>query len=279
MKKYLLSIPLLLLLAGCNSRPQQPSDTIFVSILPLRSLVGAITEDDFAIEVLVPPGASPETFEPTPRQMIDLNRSQAVFCIGWLDFEHALLDPVETRRKIIPLNRHIEPIAGDCGHDHHHAHGVDPHIWTSPRELRTMTRDIYEAIHALYPDSIRYTSNYQRLTAKLQTLDKAVENRLKQSETSWFLIYHPALTYYARAYGLEQVAIERDGKAPSARRMADLIDRARRDDIRNILYQSQFPASTVEVIAGDIGAEAMQIDPLAEDILAEIERITDLIAL
>ena len=239
-----------LLFSGCASRPADERPTIFVSILPLRGIVSEIVGDDFRVEVLVPPGMNPESFEPTPRQMIDLNRSQLIFNIGWIDFEQNMLSKIEDRRKVIDLNRGIEPIAGSCSHadaDKEHRHGVDPHIWTSPRELRTMADNAYRTIHELYPDSTGYTVNYQRLADKLQVLDDSVAERLKQSGVPYFMIYHPALTYYARAYGIEQVAIEQDGKEPSAKRLVRLIEQARRDSIRVVFYQSQFPASAVEV--------------------------------
>lgn len=279
MKKFLCYIVLLAILAGCENRIQEEHQTIFVSILPLRGIVSEIVGNDFNVEVLVPPGMNPESFEPTPRQMVELNRSQLVFNIGWIDFEQNMLSKIDDRTKVIDLNEGIEPIAGSCSHvpaEGLHRHGVDPHIWTSPRELRVIADNAYRAIHELYPDSTRYTSNYKSLASKLKTLDDAVSKRLAESRLPYFMIYHPALTYYARAYGIRQVAIEQDGKEPSAKRLAALIDQARRDTIRTIFYQSQFPASTVEVIAGDIGAESIQIDPLAEDVIGNISHITDL---
>ena len=129
----------------------------------------------------------------------------------------------------------------------------------------------------LYPDSTVYAVNYQRLADKLQALDDSVAERLKQSGVPYFMIYHPALTYYARAYGIDQVAIEQDGKEPSAKRLARLIEQARRDSIRVVFYQSQFPASAVEVIARDIDAEYAEVDPLREDVIANIEEITGII--
>ena len=140
-----------------------------------------------------------------------------------------------------------------------------------------MADNSYRTIHELYPDSTGYTVNYQRLADKLQVLDDSVAERLKQSGVPYFMIYHPALTYYARAYGIEQVAIEQDGKEPSAKRLVRLIEQARRDSIRVVFYQSQFPASAVEVIAEDIGAQSVRIDPLAEDVVGNISYITDLI--
>lgn len=269
-----------LLPTACTPRERASEERLYVSILPLRTLVSELVCDDFPVEVLVPAGASPETFEPTPRQIADLHRARLLFHVGLLDFEQALLRRLDGCVRTVDLSRGIETVAGSCSHcthGHTHAHGVDPHVWTSPRELRTMVANAYEAIHAQWPDSAKYTAAYERLQRRIDSLDRAVAERIARSDTRLLLVYHPALTYYARAYGLEQAAIETDGKEPSARQLARLIDRARRDGIRSILYQSQFPASTVEIIARDIEARSERIDPLTEDILTEIARITDLI--
>lgn len=267
-------------LASCAPQPQQSDRTIYVSILPLRGILHSIVDEDFPIEVLVPAGASPETFEPTPQQYIALNRAQFVFSVGLIDFETSLLDKIADKTKVVPLNQGIEPISGTCSHTahgHHHAHGVDPHIWTSPKALQHMAARAYEVIHRAYPDSGKYEANYLKLRDELLELDNRVAQRIAASDTRIFVIYHPALTYYARDYGLQQIAIEEDGKEPSARHLARLIRQARANNVRNIFYQSQFPASTVEVIANDIGVEAVQIDPLREDIVTNIEEITRLI--
>ena len=111
----------------------------------------------------------------------------------------------------------------------------------------------------------------------MQQLDQAVTQQIAASNTRYFIIYHPALSYYARDYGITQVAIEQDGKEPSAKRLAELINQARADGIKRLFYQSQFPASSVEIIAKDIAAESVQIDPLREDVIANIQEITNLI--
>lgn len=281
----LLFIFAVLALTACGNR-QQPNDssTLYVSILPLRTLVHDITGEDFRIETLVPPGASPETFEPTPRQFVELNRAQLIFSVGLIDFETTLLSKIDDPAKIVDLSRGIEPIAGSCAHchgEHHgrhnHAHGVDPHIWSSPKSLQIMAKNAYEAIHARYPDSVKYTVNYERLQQKLQELDVRTAEKIARSEVHSFIVYHPALTYYARDYGLRQLAIETDGKEPSAKQLAQLIDEARNEGIRRIFYQRQFPVSTVEIIARDIDAEATEFDPLSEDPIGNIDAITDLI--
>lgn len=313
-------------LCSCAQPAQPEEEMLYVSILPLKSIVGGIVGDDFDVRVLVPAGASPETFEPTPRQFVDLNRARLIFNVGLIDFETTLLGKIEARDKVVDLSRGIDLIAGSCSHahgkvaradephaaatpeeqqtagshaaampgerqlagrhaatpapqahGHSHAHGIDPHIWTSPRALQHMAANAYEAIHALWPDSVKYTENHARLQEQLAALDARTAGKIAASGVRYFIIYHPALTYYARDYGLQQVAIEDDGKEPSARALARLIEQARRDSVRTIFYQSQFPASTVEVIARDIEAQSVAIDPLKEDVIANIDSLTDLI--
>lgn len=281
MNKSIFSLLIAGFLSACSPQPASQEKTLYVSILPMRSLVKEIVGEDFRIEVLVPPGASPETFEPTPRQFIGLNEAQLVFNVGLLEFETALLDKIEDRTKIVDLSRGIVRIEGSCAHagrnGSDHAHGVDPHVWTSPRALQRMAENAYEAIHARWPDSAKYTANHARLQEELRQLDLRTAEKIARSGIRYFIIYHPALTYYARDYGLRQEAVEADGKEPSAKRLTALIRQARKDGIGRILYQSQFPVSVVETIARDIGAECTEIDPLREDAIANIDSITDLI--
>lgn len=281
MNKAIFSLLIAGFLSACSPQPASQEKTLYVSILPMRSLVKEIVGEDFRIEVLVPPGASPETFEPTPRQFIGLNEAQLVFNVGLLEFETTLLDKIEDRTKIVDLSRGIVRIEGSCAHagrnGSDHAHGVDPHVWTSPRALQRMAENAYEAIHARWPDSAKYTTNHARLQEELRQLDLRTAEKIARSGIRYFIIYHPALTYYARDYGLRQEAVEADGKEPSAKRLTALIRQARKDGIGRILYQNQFPVSVVETIARDIGAECTEIDPLREDAIANIDSITDLI--
>ena len=281
MNKAIFSLLIAGFLSACSPQPASQEKTLYVSILPMRSLVKEIVGEDFRIEVLVPPGASPETFEPTPRQFIGLNEAQLVFNVGLLEFETALLDKIEDRTKIVDLSRGIVRIEGSCAHagrnGSDHAHGVVPHVWTSPRALQRMAENAYEAIHARWPDSAKYTANHARLQEELRQLDLRTAEKIARSGIRYFIIYHPALTYYARDYGLQQEAVEADGKEPSAKRLTALIRQARKDGIGRILYQNQFPVSVVETIARDIGAECAEIDPLREDAIANIDSITDLI--
>ena len=286
---FFLSLLISLATIGCSARSEQTAkERLYVSILPLRSIVEQIVGDDFTIDVLVPPGASPESFEPTPRQYVALNRSKLIFNIGLIDFEQNLLRDFPDSGKLVNLSRGIPLLAGSCSHGHTHApqadndnnahkghiHGIDPHIWTSPRALKQVAANAYKALHASFPDSIRYTENYQKLLVRLDSLDKACVDALHRASARIIVIYHPALTYYAADYGLRQLAIENDGKEPSVRHLSRLIEEARANQVRCVFYQAQYPASTVKVLAEDIGAASVKIDPLREDVIENIGDIT-----
>lgn len=257
-------------------------NNLYVSILPLKYILRNIVHDDFQIKVLVPAGASPETFEPTPKQFVELNRARFIFNVGLIDFENALLDKINNPDKIVDLHTGIQLIEGACSHGSHqagdhHAHGVDPHVWTSPKALKIMARNAFEAIQRAFPDSTKYADAYKRLQQQLEDLDNRTHDKIKRSGVEAFIVYHPALTYYARDYGIRQMTIETDGKDPSARQLAELIRTARQYGINKVFYQNQFPKSVVEVLARDMKARYVEIDPLDEQVVGNIDRITDLI--
>jgi zinc transport system substrate-binding protein len=274
---------------SCGDNTCTTDKTLMVSIEPLRYIVEEITGDDFEIAVLVPSGSSPETYEPTPLQIKAAENASLVFSTGLIGFENALMDRLTLPERLVDLSQNIELITAEPDHDlpapvddrssHTHSHGgVDPHIWVSPKALAQMATTAYERIHELYLDSVSYTANYKRLTEHLEALDREVAGRLAASPTRSFMIFHPGLTYYARDYGLRQIALETDGKEPSSGQLAANIELARTEGISKIMYQREFPRRIVEVAAAEIGAEPVEIDILSYDITGNILNITELIA-
>lgn len=279
-----------LLFAACGEQRQASHSDIIVTIQPLKYLVEQITGDDFNVDILVPASASPETFEPTPKQLIAIDKAKFIFSTGLIDFETSLTERMPNKENLINLSRGIELMKGSCSHNHsttHHCdnehcdhthnahyHGIDPHIWTSPKELKVMAQNAYEAIIAEYSDSVKYTEAYNVLIHNLNELDAECANLCKESSTEAFVIYHPALTYFARSYGLEQIAIEKDGKEPSAKHLVTIINEAKVKGVKCLLYQVQYPRSAVEVIAKDMGIECYEIDPLKENVVDNILDIT-----
>lgn len=278
MKNYfrILLLAALVATVGCTEQKREPSNTIFVSIAPLKPIVEGIVGDDFTVSVIVPQGAAPETFEPTPKQLSEIENAKFIFSVGLLDFEKNLVQRISKSGQIVELYKGVELMQGTCSHGH--KHGVDPHIWCSPKSLGTMADNAYKAISADMPDSLHYAENYNKLCVKVLELEEEVAEIFHSSKQSAFIIYHPALTYLARDYDLKQIAIEEHGKEPSVRRIGEIIEYARKEGIKRVLYQSELPASSVEAICKDSGAQAVEINPLAEDIFANIRTITTLIA-
>ena len=273
----ILSVLLLCACSGPNTQNDRNGWT--VTIPPLKYIVESITENDFPIEILLPSGATPETYEPTPAQMTASADSKLIFTIGLLDFEQQLsqrLARTDAENRIVNLSENIDLITG---HEHpaHHGTGVDPHIWTSPKALKQIASTTFRQIALLYPDSTKYTANYQRLINRLDSLDRMLQTRFSTSDKKYFLSYHPAYTYMARDYGIEQLSLEEEGKEPSVDRMHKIISQARRDGIRVLFYQPQFSRAAVTAIASEIGAEAIEIDPLQENVIENLAHIAELI--
>lgn len=275
--RYILLAFVGLLSIGCAQREIRVENRAIVSIAPLKPLVESILGDDFEVTVLVPLGASPETFEPSPKQLREVESARFVFGTGLLEFEQALIQRVARKEQIVNLSKGIDLISGCCSHAHHnhaHAHGTDPHIWCSPKTLQKMAENTINAITRELPDSLKYQQRYTTLRANLVALDNKVTEICSNSHQKTFIIYHPALTYLARDYGLTQIAVEHEGKEPSAKHISKLIETARSLGIRHIFYQSEFPASSVEIICKDTGATAVEINPLEEDVFSNITNIT-----
>lgn len=271
---------------SCKEKRSQTGERIIVSIAPLKYIVEAITCGDFNIDILLPEGASPETYSPTPKQIAGLENSLFLFTTGLIDFENELISKVDKSliskgNRIISLSKGITLLSGTCSHSHieghSHSHGIDPHVWTSPKQLKIMALNAYNAISNAYPDSVKYAIAYRQLDEEIEALSEWAAVTLKVSGVDKFIIYHPALTYYANDYGLEQIAVENEGKEPSAVHMKSIIDEARNAGITSVMYQKEFPRSVVELVARELDADIIEINPLAEDIVSELRLITNVI--
>jgi zinc transport system substrate-binding protein len=263
---------------SCGGDATVKDNTLTVSIEPLRFIVEKIVGNDFRVDVLVPSGANPETYEPTPLQVKSTEDAQLVFSVGLIGFERVMLERLPSPERFVNLSTGIELIESTDRHDDHTHVGADPHIWVAPRALAKMAATAYERVHELYPDSVSYTANYARLSEHLAQLDTLVSQRLAALPNRSFMIFHPGLTYYARDYGLRQIALESDGKEPSIRQLAQILDEGCTEGISKIFYQREFPRRIVEVSAAEIGAEPVEIDILGYGIVDNILKITELIA-
>lgn len=229
------------LFTACDSKqPTSRKPTLTVTLEPLRYFTETIAGDKFKVVSMVPKGSSPETYDPTPQQLVNLDKSIAYLRIGYIGFEQAWMDKLTTNAphlKIFDTSKGIDVIqeAGYNHGDHHHEGGIEPHIWNSARNASVIARNIYAALSEL--DSANEPYYKHRLDSLQQIIaqtDTEVRDRLQNADTT-FLIYHPALSYFARDYGLKQISIEERGKEPSPAHLKELIETCRRDNARVIL--------------------------------------------
>ncbi|MCF7818615.1 MAG: zinc ABC transporter substrate-binding protein [Kiritimatiellales bacterium] len=275
-----------LLLFGCSEKQKSPASDrplLFVSILPQAGLAKAIAGDLVEIRTLVGAGQSPHAYEPTARQLARLGDADALLTIG-VPFEKHLL------KKIVPLYPDLPIIETQAGiallemmdeHDHdeaeEHDHGgKDPHIWLSPLNDVAIAHYILAALAKIDPvHAAIYLENYQHLAAELSALDTDIREKLRPFKGSRFYVFHPSFGYFAAAYGLEQIPVELDGKAPSPRQLVALIEHAKADGVKVVFVQKQFPSESARAMAEAIDGAVVQLDPLAEDSIANLRLIAD----
>jgi len=253
---------------------------VSVSILPQKYFVERIADDFLEVNLMIPPGMSPASCDLSIAKLQKLNDSDLCFSIGHLPFETSHLYPVLESQKDIQLINHsdnIELIGGSCCAAHAEENdGVDPHIWTSIANAKSIATDIYKALAVRYPkQQPKFKTNYEALTAQMDSLASKAEHLFKNKKHNAFLIYHPALTYFAADYGLEQISIEDQGKEPNPAHLKEVIDIARQKGIDIIFIQKQFDATNAKSIAKEIGGKILTIDPLEENWMEEMGRLIE----
>ncbi len=277
-----------LILAGCDGQKQNTpkGDVVFVSIKPQQFMIEQVAGDVFAVETLLPPGANPAVYEPSPGQLQDLSRARAYFRIGHIGFEKAWIEKIKssnTKMKIYDQSKGVNFIQADHhhghGHEHDHSAIVDPHIWMSPAEVSVQIGNITKYLSELVPDSASYfRQNAKDLKIKVADLDKAIRNKFEDIDQRTFMVYHPSLSYFARDYQLKQLPLEREGKEPSGRYMAEMIKQSKALGIQTVFVQKQFPVEKAEVLANELDASVEVIDPLAYNWLENMQEMASKIA-
>ncbi len=259
------------LLASCRSGGEiEEKPVISVSIIPQQHFIEQLAGDLLEVNVMIPPGASPATYEPSVSQLGKLDRSVVYMRIGYVGFEQSWMEKISSVNpdmKIVDLSEGVEIILEDDqeeeDHHGHSHHGPDPHIWMSAINARIIARNIHNELLLLFPGEKEYLqARHVHFSQSLDSLHLAIGDKLEGIENRKFLIYHPALTYFARDYGLEQYSLEIEGKTPSPAHLKEMTDLAIHHQISKILIQTQFDRKNAEVLARETGAEIIQFDPL-----------------
>lgn len=262
MKQPIIILLIVLLFCACSDTVKNEQQVITVSIEPLRFMTEQIAGKDYTVETMVPQGMSPETYEPTVRQMAHLADSKAFVKVGAIGFERTWLPRLQANvptMKVVDASHGIKPIKTAGGND-------DPHTWMSTTNARLMARNICKGLKEVYPDdSLLFNRNTERLIAKIDSVDQRVRTLLRKSTLRAFLIYHPILTYYAHDYGLRQIPVEEEGREPSASQIEATIQTARNQGVKVLFVQQQFSENSVRAVGKAVGATTIAINPLGYD--------------
>lgn len=256
-----------LLAAGCGGGGEAPADgsappvAVAVTVAPLAWLAEAVGGERVTTTVMIPPGQEPHAYEPSPRDMAALDGARVFVGVGHplLATERRHLDPALAARPEVVVVRLAA--AGEGA-----AEGDDPHLWLSPERMRKAAGALAAALGAVDPAG---ADGYRRRLAaterRIDEVDGEIAGLLGGLPRRRFLVVHPAWGAFAAHYGLEQVAIEREGKEPGPRELAARIAAARAEGFATVFTQQGFADRPARVIAGEIGARVVPLDPLARD--------------
>lgn len=267
-------INLIAFLLFLSCKPQQRDEKVItVTIEPIRYFTEKITGGKFAVNTVVPEGQSPEAYDPTPQQMVQIGKSAAYLQTGYIGFELAWMDKIKENNpdvKFFDLSEKVNLLTSHHGHAHEHGghrhEGADPHIWSSTEGAKTIAWNILNAILSLDRDNASfYWENFNGLMEEIDSTEVEIMKYVAPLLSRAFIIYHPALTYYAHDFNLTQLCIETDGKEPTPAQLKELIDTAHNYNVRVIFIQEEFDKKSAEVIAHEAGCKLVTINPLSYD--------------
>lgn len=281
---WLLALPMLLVLCqSCEPKKKVRSNTIIVSIEPLRYITEYLVRGNFEVKTLTPRESTPESYAPTVQQIQELEECAAFVRVGSLGFEktqiqktsnslpHLYMINAGEKTKTLPMCEH-------GGHSDHHE-GEDPHIWMSPWNMKIMALNIYKSLcHIDSSNAEDYKKRLLEFSAEMNELDSLTRLQLDTLDSRSFLINHPALGHFACQYNLNQISLEHDGKDPSPRRLNELIQLCRDKGVKKAFVQRQHSDKAVQAVAKELGLQVYTIDPLTYDWKEEMKRIANFMA-
>lgn len=261
-----------LLAPGQGAEPPCRYDVI-VSIPPTRYLVRAIAGEGLCIALIVPPGLSPHSFEPNARDALKLTDAKIWFQIGE-GFEHRL-DPLFSQAtQRINLCDRLLPSSSEPHHGGCNCAVNDTHIWLCPHLLKEQAKIIASALSACFPEKrVLFEANLAAFLNKLDYVDQELIALTRAPLHRTVLVVHPAFGYFCKTYGFSQLAIEENGKEPSPRYLHALVERAHREELQRIFIAPQYSTKEAEVLAHELNAELISIDPYAENCLDTLRMI------
>lgn len=266
---------------------------VTVSILPQKYFVEKIAKDRVNVNVMVMPGFSPHNYEPKTSQMKKLSTSKIYFANG-VSFEKTWLKRFKSANKnitIVDISDGIKKIKIDSTHNHDHSHGhddhsdeTDPHTWLDPNLVKKQAFNIFITLSKFDEKNAKfYKENYNNFLVELESLDLELKKILNKHKNSSFMVFHPSWGYFAKAYGLNQIPVEVEGKEPKISKIIELVKEAKEENIKIVFTSPQFSKKSANVIASNIKGLVVEIDSLSynykENLIKTAKAINSALAL
>ncbi len=280
-KKIILLLALFtfcIVITGCRGNGQEQAEqnnkkVVAVTIVPEKTFVEAVCGDLAEVVTMIPPGNSPGNYEPTPQEMEQLAKASLYFAIG-VPAEEANILPNIGTVKLISLQ---DAVAEKYADRKFESGKRDPHIWLSPKRVKVMIDTIALQMCELDPKNKEiYNKNAQDYIKQLDELDVQITQTLQGVNNKKFIVYHPAFGYLADDYGLQMFALEEEGKEATIQHLQDMIDLAKKDNIKVIFYQKEIDSSQSAAFAEELGGETTQLAPLAADYIENLKNMAQL---
>lgn len=266
-----------------SATPDQRSHQVVVSIPPYKYFVQRIAGDTVTVIPFVPIGASFHDYEPTPKQVFASSRADIWFRIGE-SFEGRAAQAMaghNLKVKFVDLRDGVnmivvDPNSGGCKCC---ANGADLHMWLSTKAAKVQSQLIAKTLIETYPEhKEEYQKNLNLLVRELDALDQEITKTLQPLKQRIMMVGHPAYAYFARDYNLTQLPIECEGKDPTPKQLTTILENARQAHIKTIFTQKQYGTKAVKLVAAELGANIVTLDPYSDDYFVMMRDISSKIA-
>lgn len=268
----------LLSLFSCNSQPEQPAKpSALVTVPPYKFFVERIAGDSVDVQVLVPPGANPHIYEPTPKQVEKAYEVDIWFRLGEPSEEKILtvLQEQNQMLRVVDVTKGID-LMGEGHCCDHHEEGKDRHVWMSPKLAAIQAKTIAETLSEAFPmHKGQFYEGLNSLLADLESLDGELQKKLEPMKGDAILVSHPAFGYFCQEFGLKQLSIEYEGKEPLPQDVIHTLREAENAHVRAVFIQIQYNNKGALLVADKLHLPVYSVDPYASDYLENLRRIAD----
>lgn len=262
----ILMIMLVMNLSGCNGGQKDDRPAIAVSFEPQAWMLRQIAGDDFDIVTLLPAGSDPETYQPSISTMKGLGNAEAYFTLGTDGFEKSLTSNIAANfpeLNVVQCTEGVEKIYGTHGHHDNdgHDHGgeeFDPHMLASIRNCKKIADNMTRYLTVHHPEKAdEYRKAGETLKTRMQAMDDSIANMKLNGKS--FAMRHPSLSYFARDYGLNQIALQASGKEASPLQLRRQMEQMKDSGTKVFVMEKEHASAGDEETAKVLGLKTIEV--------------------